>query len=275
MEIEAAMKETSARKIEPDQKDSLLASLRIHVDILFYQARMVYSWWHALLFLGSVGVVLTLVQKGRSTAFRNYYDIFEVVFPLVASFFLTDQILREQRQRTLVFIGVTRFSLPYLYLLRVFLILLFLVGTIAVSSLMLHLLPVDQSPAYSLLPGNDIYPLGGWPAQILKDPNGTIAVLLTLFAPLSFLAGLGVFLAHLFADVRVGNLVVFALWMFNRAAGLTLDAHPIFQYIYLFARSEGTNDWFVPKLVQLALGVGFFLLSGLVLTRPERLLHEP
>jgi hypothetical protein len=113
-----------------------------------------------------------------------------------------------------------------------------------------------------------------WTEHFLGGPNGILAVLLTLGAPTMLLAGLGLALAHLTADVRVGYLAIFALWMFNRAAGITLDAHPLLHYIYLFARSEGTGNWIIPKQVQLALGAGFLALGWLLLYRPEHLLHE-
>lgn len=139
--------------------------------------------------------------------------------------------------------------------------------------MLLHLSP--PTPDWILSPpdielGRD---LGVWPAHLSGGPNGIIAVLLTLSAPTFLLAGIGSALAHLTADVRTGYLAIFAMWMLNRAIGVTLDTHPLLHNFYLFVRSSGTGDWLLPKLIQLSAGIGFFILAWLLIHKPERLLQ--
>ncbi|MCS6911408.1 MAG: hypothetical protein NZM11_12705, partial [Anaerolineales bacterium] len=75
------------------------------------------------------------------------------------------------------------------------------------------------------------------------------------------------------ADARAGYLAIFAMWMLNRAIGVTLDTHPLLHNFYLFVRSSGTGDWLLPKLIQLSAGIGFLVLAWLLIHKSERLLR--
>lgn len=239
------------------------------------QVRMIAFWGHVALVVVTIGAVLLLTREGQPASYQYFYDIFEVLFPLAAGFLFVPLVLVEQHQRTLALIGVTQCSLPFLFALRLLLTVLFFTILITVLVFMLRLSPslpdslgIFQDPQIER-------DLRVWPADLLGGPDGIPAVLLTLGAPIFLLAGIGTAIAHLAADTRVGYLAIFAVWLFNRAAGLTLDTHPLFRYVYLFTRSGGTGDWLMAKLAQLVLGTGLLFLSWLLLHKLEPLLREP
>lgn len=253
----------------------LIDKLQRLIQVAHYQARLIYFWAHPALLLITTGVALLLIRQYQPEAHRSFYVIFETLFPLAASSLFIPLILREQRQRTLALVSVTQYSLPFLFTFRLLLTILFLVGLTGILGLVLQWsppLPESVVPLPNLAAERD---LAIWPAESLGGPNGVIAILLTLGAPTLLLAGIGTTFGHLTADARVGYLAIFALWMFNRAAGITLDAHALFRNIYLFVRSGGESDWLAPKLVQLILGIVFLAFNWLIVNKPERLLREP
>ena len=262
----------------PDRRGSVrefVAKLRHVSQFTLYQARLIYFWAHPILVLLTVIVTLLLAQQYQAEARRSFYLVFETLFPPLAGLLFVPLVLREQQQRTMAFIGTTQCSLQALFSVRLLLAVLFLSGLMLIAGLSLQFaLPAPQSGSPFPNPATE-RDLTVWPAEYLGGPNGALAILLTVGAPTLLLGGIGTTMAHVAADARVGYLTTFALWMFNRAAGITLDTHPTLHHIYLFVRSSGTGDWLTPKLAQLALGIGFLILSWLLLYKPERFLQEP
>ncbi len=243
--------------------------------LALYQVRLIGFWGHVVLPVVAIGAVLLLIREGQPTSYQLFYDAFEVLFPFVSGFFFVPLVLREQEQQTLALIGTTQSPLPFLFILRLLLTVLFQTVLVTILALILQLSPPIPK-TFGVLFGPQIErDLSVWPADFLGGPDGVSAVLFTIGAPTLFLAGIGTALAHLTADARVGYLAVFAVWMISRVAGLTLDKHPLFRYIYLFTRSGGTGDWFGPKIVQMALGMSLLFVSGLLLRRLEHFLREP
>ena len=183
----------------------------------------------------SLGVVLLIIGEGQPEVYKSFYEVFEVLFPFVSGFFFVPLILTEQHKRTLPLVGVTQCSLPLLYTLRFLLTISFQIALIVMLSLLLKLSPIQSEPLPVEIVRNSwvLVDQSSWPSDFLGGPNGIPAILLTLMAPTLLLAGVGTSLAHWIADARVGNLVIFALWMFNRAASITLAKHPLLRYILL------------------------------------------
>lgn len=241
--------------------------------LVLYQARLIYSWAYPVLLLVVIGITLLLIRQYQPDARYLFYGILEIFFPLATGFLFVPLILKEQQQRTLILIGVTRYSLPFLFIVRLMLVALFLITLVVTLGLLLHLSP--PIPADWIFPpdaalGRD---LAVWPANLMGGPDGIVAILLTLLAPTFLLGGSGTMLAHLTADTRSGYLAIFTVWMLNRTINVTLNAHPLLHNFYLFVRFEGTGDWLLPKLTQLSTGVGFFVLAWLLIHKLERLLR--
>lgn len=266
--------QTASAMADVDTDGRAFWALQRVLCLALFQLRLIIFWGYVVLPVVAGGVVLLLTKEGRPTSYQSFYGIFEVLFPFASGFFFVPLVMREQEQQTLVLIGVTQCSLPLLFALRLLLITFFLTMLVAILVLILQLSP-PLPDSLSIFQDPQIErDLNVWSPDLLGGPNGILAVLLTLGAPTFFLAGIGTAMAHLTADARVGYLAVFAVWMFNRAVGLTLDAHPLFRYIYLFTRSGGSGDWLMPKVVQLALGIGLFFVSWLLLHRLEHFLRE-
>jgi len=264
--------ETSAARKMP----AFSRMLRDRVKFGLYQGRLIYSRTYPVLILLSVPIMLLIVQQYQPDARRLFYSVFEVIFPLIGSFLFVPLLLKEQQQRTLVLTGVTQCPLWFIFFVRLALSCMFLLAFLTLLGVSLQFsppLPKDNSLFFN---GNatEIHALTVWPADLFGGPNGILAVILTVAAPVLLLGGWGTLFAHLAADVRVGYLMSFALWMVNRTAGLTLDRHVYLRYVYLFVRSAGAGDWLMPKLLQVVLGFGLFFLSGLILHKVERLLRK-
>jgi len=240
---------------------------------VLYQARLIYSWAYPTLLLITIGITLLLIRQYQPDARYYFYGTFEFLFPLVAGFLFVPLILKEQQQRTLILSSITRCSLPLLFTIRLMLVVLFLIALVVTLGLLLHLSPPTPADWFSPPDAALERDLAVWHANFMGGPNGVLAILLTLLAPTCLLGGFGAMLAHLTADTRNGYLAIFAVWMFNRAAGMTLDTHPLLHNFYLFVRFYGTGDWFLPKLTQLSAGAGFFLLAWLLIHKSERLLR--
>lgn len=241
--------------------------------LVWYQIRLIYFWAYPVLLLVAIGTTLLLIRQYQPEARRSFYLIFEALLPLATSFLFVPLILREQQQRTLVLVSVTQCSLPFLFIIRLVLITLFLATLVITIGLLLHLSPPSPDWISSPPDAGLKRDLAVWPARLAGGPNGIVAIMLTLSAPTFLLAGIGAALAHLTADARVGYLAIFAVWMLNRAIGETLDTQPLLHNFYLFVRSSGTGDWLLPKLIQLSSGFGLLILAWLLLHKPERLLR--
>lgn len=252
-----------------------IAHLQRHGQFIWYQVRLVCFWAHPILLLISAGTALGLAQQVQPAAWDSFFSIFEVAFPLAASVLFLPLLLREQQRRTLPLVGATQCSLGYLYFVRLILTALFLTALTAMLWMLLQLAPRIPDWATALPNPKLSRDLAVWPATLWGGPNGLASVLLTLAGPVALLAGTATILAHLTADVRVGYLVIFALWMFNRAAGTTLDSHPILHNLYLFVRSGGNSEWLTPKLIQLTIGTAGFVLTLPLIKTPERILRRP
>lgn len=247
--------------------------LRCSIHLVLYQMRLIYFWAYPVLLLVTIGTALLLIRQYQPEARRSFYLIFEVLLPLAISFLFVPLILREQQKRTLALVSVTQYSLPFLFVIRLLLVASFLATLSVILALLLHLSPPTPDWIFSPLDAELGRDLGVWPAQLAGGPDGIIAILLTLSAPTILLAGIGTTLAHLTADARAGYLAIFAMWMLNRAIGVTLDTHPLLHNFYLFVRSSGTGDWLLPKLIQLSAGIGFLVLAWLLIHKSERLLR--
>lgn len=244
------------------------------VDLVLYQARLIYFWAYPVILVVTIGTTLLLIRQYQPEARGSFYTIFEVLFPLASSFLFVPLILREKQQRTLALVSVTQCSLPLVFLVRLTLITSFLAILVVILGLLLALSP--PTPDW-MLPPPDIElerDLAVWPISLAGGPNGIVAILLTILAPTFFLAGIGCVSAHWTTDARVGYLVIFVLWVLNRSFGFTLDTHPLWHSFYLFVRSTGTGDWLLPKLTQLSSGFGLLILAWLLLYKQERLLRE-
>lgn len=257
------------------EADAQLPAIRLQrsAHLILYQVRLIYSWAYPVLLLITIGAALLLIRQYQPEARRFFYVGFEVFLPLAASFLFVPLILREQQQRTLALVSVTQCSLPFLFIIRLVLNILFLAALVVTLGLLLHLSPPTPDWISSPPDAELERDLSVWPVRLAGGPNGIIAVLLTLLAPTFLLAGIGAALAHLTADARVGYLAIFAVWFLNRVAGVVLDTHPLLHNFYLFVRSSGTGDWLLPKLTQLSSGIGLLLLAWLLLRKPERLLR--
>ena len=249
-----------------------LFSARQLLSLMGYQVRMIYSWGHTASIIISIGAALLISQQIEPDAYRNFYGIFEPLFPLMMTYLFTNLILKEQHQRTLSLSSVTQFSLPFIFSVRLLLTMLFTTSLIVIMALVIKAsLP---TPADYTFPLDPSMASRHWIEYFPGSANDVPAILLTFGSPILLLAGIGTALAHLTADIRIGNFTVFSFWFLNRSIGLTLDAHPLFQYVYLFARSVGSNDWVTPKIFQLFLGIAFLALSWSLLQKPERLLRD-
>ncbi|MBI5824316.1 MAG: hypothetical protein HZB18_09835 [Chloroflexi bacterium] len=233
---------------------------------------MVYSWGHTASMIIFIGVALLLSRQIKPDAYRNFYHILEPLFPLMMTYLFTNIILKEQHQRTLALSSVTQFSLPFIFSIRLLLTILFTVSLIVIMALIINTSP--PPPADYTFPLDPSMLSNHWAEYFPGDSNDVPAILLTFGPPILLLAGIGTTLAHITADIRTGNFVVFCIWFLNRSIGLTLDSHPLFQYVYFFARSVGTNEWIAPKIFQLFLGIAFLAWSWLLLHKPERLLRN-
>lgn len=242
---------------------------------IFLQMRLVASWGHLALWLLGSGLALILRWRGAPDDYLAFHQALEVLLPLVAGFFFIPLILREQEQRTLPLIGVTQCAVPLLFVVRVGITILYMTIFIGGIALVARI-PDSYAPSPGTLLAHQMaLDRKVWPTGFLGGPYGLLAMLLSHGAPVLFLAGLGLASAHLAADARVGYVVMFSVWMFNRAAGRTLSAHPLWRYVYLFVRfEEGGGLWLVPKLVQLVLGIGLLVLSWLLLFRLEHFLRK-
>jgi len=241
----------------------------------FYQGRLIYFWGYPALLLATLFIMLFIVQQYQPDARRLFYSIFETIFPLISSFFFVPLMLKEQQQRTLALISVSQFSLTRIFIFRLTLNCMFLFIFLLLLGICLQFAPVlPMNSAMFLENAAEIRDLTIWPSDILGGPNGVFAVMLTVGAPALLLSGWGTFFAHLSADVRVGYLMSFVLWMLNRIAGLTLDQHAYLHYVYLFVRSGGIGNWVIPKLLQIILASSLFFLSSLILVKIEWLLRE-
>lgn len=250
-------------------------TLKAAPSFILYQIRLVSSWAHPALLLVGGGTTLLLARQYQPDALRSFYQIFETLLPLAASFLFVPLILIEQQRRTLAVVSVTQCSLPLLFVVRLLFVLFFLVLVYVILALLIRLAP--PVPEWMALPPDlaSVHEreLKVWPASLAGGPHGIVAVMLTLGAPTALLGGVGVALAHATADVRTGYLAIFAVWMLNRATGVTLDTHPLLRSFFLFVRSGGDGDWLMPKLIQLGIGIGLFVLAWFLVHRPERLLR--
>ncbi|MDW8213053.1 MAG: hypothetical protein RMJ55_05830 [Roseiflexaceae bacterium] len=250
-------------------------TLRVAPSFILYQIRLVCSWAYPVLLLVGAGTTLLLARQYQPDALRSFYQIFETLLPLAASFLFVPLILIEQQRRTLALVSVTQCSLPLLFAVRLLFVLLFLALVYVILALLIRLAP--PVPEWMALPPDPASvherDLKVWPASRAGGPHGILAVVLTLGAPTALLGGIGVALAHATADARTGYLAIFVVWMLNRTTGVTLDEHPLLRSIFLFVRSGGTGDWLTPKLIQLGIGIGLFVLAWFLTHRSERLLR--
>ncbi|MEK6752989.1 MAG: hypothetical protein AABZ00_12085 [Chloroflexota bacterium] len=247
-------------------------SARQFLPLMGYQVRMIYSWGHIASIIISIGAALLMALQIKPDAYRNFYHILEPLFPLMMTFLFTNLMLKEQHQRTLALSSVTQYSLPFIFGIRLLLTALFTAILIVIMALIIKTSPPPTTDFTfpldpSTLPNH-------WADYFPGDPNDIPAILLTFGSPILLLAGIGTALAHLTADVHIGNFTVFCFWFLNRSIGLTLDAHPLFQHVYLFARSVGSNDWVTPKIFQLFLGIAFLTLNWLLLQKSDHLLRD-
>jgi len=256
-------------------KTKEIREFRLTPHFVFLQMRLVVSWGHLALLLLGLGLALILRWRGDPEDYLAFHQALEVLLPLVAGFFFVPLILREKEQHTLPLIGVTQCAVPFLFVVRVGITILYMAIFIGGIALVARI-PGSYAPSPgSLLAHQMALDREVWPTGFLGGPYGLPAMLLSHGAPVLFLAGLGLASAHLAADARVGYVVMFSVWMFNRAAGRTLSAHPLWRYVYLFVRfEEGGGLWLAPKLVQLALGIGLLVLSWLLLFRLEHFLRK-
>jgi len=265
---------TAHAETDEDAANRIFWTLRHIFHLALFQLRLMFFWGYILLPVVAIGGALLLIREGYPASHQFFYGFFEWFIPLMSGFLLVPLVMREQEQRTLVLIGITQCSLARLFAFRLLLMTLFLTMLIAILAFTLQLSPpLPHRPGIFANPITE-RDLDVWPSDLLGGPHGFPAVWLTLLAPTLFLAGIGTALAHLTADVRVGYLAIFSVWMLNRIADVPLDKHPLLRYIFLFVRSGVRGEWLMPKLVQLALGIGLFLLSGLLLYRLEHFLRE-
>lgn len=232
-------------------------NLRGGMRLAYYQARLTFSWGHILFFLLSGILEYIQILENTDLAYQSFYKIFEIFFPLIASFLFVNQILKEQEQHTLTIIGTTGVSLQVLFIVRVILLGGYLTTMLLVYSILLQQLATGPVA------------LGA-----TSVANAFANVFFTLGAPTLFLAGIGTLAGHISADSRVGYMLQFALWMYNRAAGLTINAHPFWRMFFLFPRSRESGDWIGPKVFQLILGLIFLTVSWNLAKNPEQFLKK-
>ncbi len=177
------------------------------VLLIINEARLLYTWVHLLLLLAALGGAGLLSQHDQLQIWESFYAILEPLFPVLAIPCFVPLILKEQHKRTLILIGPTQTSLRTLFSIRVVLSLIFFLGLIVCLTI-----GIQFAPPFTAIRAQVRS------TSLFVGPNGIIAVLYTLGAPVLFLCGIGTVSAHLTCDARVGYLTAFAFWMFNRLA---------------------------------------------------------
>ncbi len=243
--------------------------------LIWIEARLVWSWLHALIWGGAVVGSVFWARDPAEVAWPRLYNIAEPLYPLLSGATFVALVMADKNRRTLPLIAATLTSVDQAFARRFVLNLLYCIGAAVLAWALLQLAPSGVPP--EIPDSADPTQRPAWLVDQVGGPNGLVAVLMTLAAPALFLGALGTCVAHGLGDVRAGYLTIFALWMLSRLAGLQLDASATWWFLHLTARSAGSGDWMLTKFTQLGLAAVGFGLATWLLVRPERLLsgtHE-
>ncbi len=223
---------------------------------LAYEARFAVSWiW--LVPLVGVGGALYLLSRSSNPPFA--YPIMlctslEFAFPVLGSFLVIPFLSREWERGTLTQLALHK-PLFRVLLLRLMLCLGYLIILAAVAAVVslsiVHTLPVGYSTLQWV---------------------GT--VLLVSMAPTLLLAGLALFLTHLFCSALSGYLLTLGYWLLNVIVG-TISRLQILRSYLLFSwtypPTSGAFNWLSSKILLCGIGLAIILLQNPLLAEEARL----